>query len=284
MWTEAQLTADLRAIGLMEGASVLAHTSLRAIGAIKGGGETLVRAFRQVLGPSGTLLVPTFCYGHSDPAGWHEPPRTPDEREAMRAQIPLFDPATTPTEVRWIGMFPELVRKQPDAQRSHHPVVSFATIGANAEYLTQHAPFHYPLGTGSPLARLHQLDGYVLLIGVGHKVNSTLHLAEIWADVPYVHRSLTLKVGREEGESHWSVMRGSPECSSGFSKIEPMLRHSHLLREGTIGNAPSQLIRQRTLVSMAVAMLQGDGAALLCDDSACRWCPTARKLTAASHA
>jgi aminoglycoside 3-N-acetyltransferase len=276
MWTEAQLVEDLQELGLREGAAVLTHTSLRAIGKIEGGAETLLRAFRTVLGPSGTLLTPTFTYNHTDPEGWTNPPATVEELERLRSLIPLFDVQQTPADPHWIGVFPEVVRRQPDACRSNHPIVSFAAIGANAQFLTRNVPFHFPLGSDSPLARLHQIDGYVLLIGVDHKVNTSVHLAEIWAEAPYVNRSVMLKTGDDK----WTVMKGSPECSEGYGKLEPLLRQSRVLRRGYIGNAPSQLMRQRAVVSMAVAVLQGNGAGLLCDRPDCRWCAVARKLTA----
>jgi aminoglycoside 3-N-acetyltransferase len=277
MWTKAQLVEDLRNIGLYEGASVLVHSSLRAIGPIEGGAETLVRAFQEALGPGGTLIVPTFTFDHSDPAGWREPPASPEALERLRAEIAVFDPETTPTHVRWIGVFPEVVRRWTGAKRSNHPIVSFAALGANADFFTRNVPFHYPLGSESPLARLHQMDGYVLLLGVRHKVNTSLHLAEVWADVPYIHRTVTLKTGPDR----WTVMQGSPECSEGFSRIEPVLQQARLLRRGYVGNAPSQLMRQQHLISMAVAMLQGDGKALLCDVPDCPWCGVARRLCAA---
>jgi len=276
MWTEAQLIEDLQLLGLQEGMAVLAHTSLRAIGRIDGGAETLLQSLRRVLGPAGTLMTPTFTFDHSDPAGWTNPPTSPDELERMRALTPIFDVANTPSDRKWIGVFPEMVRSQFDVHRSNHPVVSFAAVGANARFLTENVPFHYPLGSDSPLARLHQIDGYVLLIGVDHRVNSSIHLAEVWAEAPYVHRSVALKTGLEE----WTVMKGSPECSEGYTKLESLLRHSRLLREGYVGNAASQLVRQRALVSLAVAVLQGDAAGLLCDNADCRWCGVARKLTA----
>src|SRR5579884_2718360 len=180
MWTEDQLVEDLKDLGLPEGASVLAHTSLRAIGPIDGGAETLVRAFRRVLGPDGTLLVPTFTFDSCDPADWRNPPASMEEVESLRALLPVFDVETTPADAHWMGVFPEIVRQQPDALRSDHPVVSFAAIGPNAAFLTENVPFHYPLGSESPLARLNQLDGWVLLMGVGHTVNRSLHLAEVW--------------------------------------------------------------------------------------------------------
>ncbi len=275
MWTEQQLTEDLKRIGLTEGANVLVHTSLRAVGKIEGGAETLVRAFRQALGSSGTLLVPTFCEDHRDPAEWETPP-IEEDLERMRDIVPPYVHEKPSTTLRSTGVFPEIVRQQPDALRSEHPAFSFAAIGANAAFLTQNAPLHYPLGSGSPLSRLHQLDGYVLLIGVSHAVNSSVYLGEIWANMPYVHRSRTLKTNSGE----WTSMKGSPECSEGFVKIEPLLRNCRVLRHDYIGNAPSQLMRQQAVVSMAIALLQGSASALLCSNPQCVECNLARRFTA----
>ena len=279
IWKEEQLAADLRDLGLPVGSSVLAHTSLRAIGAIENGAEGLVRVFREVLGPEGTLLVPTFTGDMRDPMERPAAPESVEALERARAAVPVFDAETTPSDVRNMSVFTEQVRRQSDALRSDHPTHSFAAVGANAAFLTQHAPFHYPLGSESPLARLHQRDGWVLLLGVGQEVNASLHLAEVWANVPYIHRSARVKTGVQE----WATMQGSPECSAGFRKIEPILRQARLLRRGYVGNAPSQLIKQRELVSMGVAILQGRGASLLCEDPACRWCTVARKYTAGTH-
>jgi aminoglycoside N3'-acetyltransferase len=78
-------------------------------------------------------------------------------------------------------------------------------------------------------------------------------------------------------------MMGSPECSEGFRKIDPLLRQSRISRQGYIGNAESQLMRQRALVSMAVAMLRGDPKSLLCDDPTCAFCAHARKLSGETY-
>jgi len=278
MWLEDQLVEDLRALGLYEGAAVVAHVSMRAIGPIDGGAETLLAAFRRVLGSQGTLLVPTYTPQFTDPAESEGAPDSLEEIEQLRAAIPVFDPRTTPAARIAVGVFPEWVRREPDAFRSSHPVVSFAAVGALAEHLTENAPFHYPLGTDSPLARLHDRNGWVILIGVGQEVNSSLHLAEVWADVPYIHRTARVKTG----EDHWVEMQGSPECSEGFYRIEPVLRQARILHRGKVGSAPTQFMRLQASVSMAVSMLQGAGDSLLCDDPNCPWCQVARKYTADS--
>lgn len=239
MWTQRQLTANLRDIGLPCGSVVLVHVAPVAVGPIAGGIETLLNAFRDVLGDGGTLLVPAFG-------------------------VPAED------------SFEAVVLRQPDVRRSEHPVFSFAAVGAEAEALTSHVPFHYPLGSEGPLARLHQRNGWILLIGVDQQQNTSLHLAEIWANMPYVHRSRTIPTDNGEG----TTMAGNPECSAGFAKIELLLRQSRILRRGGIGSAESRLMRQQQTVSMAVAMLQGSPSALLCDAEGCLACAAARRMTA----
>jgi len=278
MWSEQSLVDDLRTLGLYEGAHVVAHTSLRAIGPIEGGAETLISAFRRVLGNAGTLLVPTFTPQFTDPGESEGAPDSEEEIENLRSLIPVFDPLTTPAARMAVGVFPEAVRQQPDAYRSSHPVVSFAAIGALARELTVNAPFHYPLGSDGPLARLYDNNGWTLLVGVDHEANSSLHLAEIWSDAPYIHRTVRVKTGAD----HWVTMQGSPECSEGFYRIEPVLRQARILHRGTVGGAPAQLMRLRETVSMAIMMLKGAADSLLCDDPNCPWCHVARKHSAES--
>jgi hypothetical protein len=76
-------------------------------------------------------------------------------------------------------------------------------------------------------------------------------------------------------------MHGYPACSRGFNKIEPILRQARLLRRGVISDLDSCLMRQREVVSMAIAILKGSNEALLCDDPDCAACASARRFTCA---
>ena len=90
MWKKEQLSADLRELGIREGKSVLIHASLRAVGEIEGGAETLVAAFRETLGESGTLLVPSFTIQRRDPVSREEHSVSTEKIEALRREIPAF--------------------------------------------------------------------------------------------------------------------------------------------------------------------------------------------------
>jgi aminoglycoside 3-N-acetyltransferase len=248
MWTKERIREDLGELRVLPGDSLIVHASLRGIGKVEGGADSVVEALLETVGPEGTIMVPAF--------------------RARDGENDSPDPAP-------LGALAERIALHPDAKLSAHPILSFSAIGRNAEFLTSEAPLHYPLGTNSPLARLYQLNGGILLLGVGHEASSALHLAEVWADAPYARRPASF--AGEDGEL--VEMMGSPECSQGFGKIEPVLRQARILREGYVGNAPSQYMRMQYAVTMAIEMLRGNPESLLCEIPACPHCTLARKFT-----
>lgn len=130
------------------------------------GGVAVVEALLSVLAPGGTLVVPTHTSDLSDPAGWSNPPVPESWWPTIRATMPAFRPAVSPS--RAMGAIPEVVRSWPGAWRSDHPHVSFAALGPDAAAVTGGHRLADGLGEGSPLARLYELDAAVLLLGVGH--------------------------------------------------------------------------------------------------------------------
>src|SRR2546427_7000583 len=95
----------------------------------------------------------------------------------------VFEPGSTPSY--GMGITAELFWRQPGVLRSTHPGGSFAAQGPLAERICQPQPLSPPHGVDSPVGRVHDLDGQVLLLGVTHSENTTLHLAESIAGVPY---------------------------------------------------------------------------------------------------
>jgi len=177
--TVDSLTEDLRALGVRPGETLLVHSSLRALGWVAGGAQAVVDALRRAVGEAGTVVVPTFTGQYGDPAEWSNPPVPDDWVPWIRASMPAYRPAVTPS--RGVGVVPECLRTYPDAVRSRHPVVSFAALG-DAAVVADHG-YDDPLGEGSPLAAIYERDGRVLRLGTGHAANTSLHLAEHRAGV-----------------------------------------------------------------------------------------------------
>ncbi|HLM48163.1 MAG TPA: AAC(3) family N-acetyltransferase, partial [Myxococcaceae bacterium] len=157
---------------------------------------------------------------------------------------------------------------------------AFAAAGPQAERVTSGPlplPPHIP---ESPVGHVHELDGQVLLLGVNHDADTTLHLAELLAGVPYsVPKSCTvLQEGRlvrlEYGEND--------HCCERFTLADGWLRERGLQSEGRVGHAQARLVRARDIVRVALEHLAREPLLFLHPPSAgCADCDEARKSTAA---
>jgi aminoglycoside 3-N-acetyltransferase len=102
--TRRQLAAELGALGLAAGDTVMVHAGLRSVGPMLGGPNSLIDAILDATAPGGTLLVYTdwnddFHEDGSVPAG-------------IRSDVRPFDPPSS-RAIRDHGAFPELVRTRP---------------------------------------------------------------------------------------------------------------------------------------------------------------------------
>lgn len=256
--TRDRLAADLRALGLAAGEVVLVHSALSRVGWVVGGAEVVVLALLDVLGPGGTLMVPAHSSGNSEPSGWKNPPVPEAWWPVIREHMPPFDPARTPT--RMMGQVAEAVRTWPGARRSDHPQVSFAALGLHAEALTGgHTPLQDGLADASPLGALYALDGWVLLLGVGHGNNTSLHLAETRAALPGEPEREGAAV-LVDGVRQWATWEQYAYDDEDFPALGAAYAAAHpgAVLAGQVGDAPARLMRQRPLVDFGVAWLRAN--------------------------
>jgi aminoglycoside 3-N-acetyltransferase len=249
--TVTSLAADLAALGLPRGGTVLVHSSLRALGWVVGGAEAVVEALLAALGPEGTLLTPSFSTGRTEPSRWQHPPVPEKWWPVVREEMPPYDPRVSST--RHMGAIADCALRWPGARRSGHPHLSFAANGPLAETLLDPHPLAAGVGDGSPLSRLYDLDGHVLLLGVGHGNNTSLHLAEHRAEWPgrrtYTEGASMLVDGRREWvtfEALWTDDDDFPDVGAAYEAA------SGDVSAGRVGTGTARLMRQRPLVDFAV--------------------------------
>lgn len=256
-YTKKILIEDLQTLGVQPGMTLLVHSSLSKIGFVPGGPVTVIHAFMELLTERGTLIMPAHTGEYSDPAPWENPPVPEAWHQIIRDEMPAYDPQLTPT--RGMGAIPELFRTWPGVYRSNHPHNSFAAWGKHATLITADHELAFALGEQSPLARLYDLAGYVLLLGVGHANNTSFHLAEVRANVQ--------KVGQHgapiwlNGRRVWHQFDDLDYDDDPFPEIGAAFEKAHPVQTGRVGLAECRLFPQKTAVDFATHFMRNQAIA-----------------------
>ena len=253
--TADSLSTDLRELGVERGETLLVHASMRSLGWVAGSAQAAVEALQSAVTEDGTVVVPTFTGQYSDPSAWSNPSVPDGWVDGMVDRLPPFRPAVTPS--RSMGAVPECLRTYPGATRSRHPEYSFAARGAGAEAIVADHEYDFGLGDGSPLAEVYDREGSVLLLGVGHDVDSSLHLAEHRTSGPAErvrHSAPVLRDGERTVVEYEDIAIRTDDFEAVGSAFEREVGAS----EGPVGAATAILLDQPALVDFAVAWFEAN--------------------------
>jgi aminoglycoside 3-N-acetyltransferase len=253
--TIASLKQGLTAVGVKPGMVLLVHSSLSSLGWVCGGAVAVIEALEQFLTREGTLVMPTHSAELSEPSYWRDPPVPEAWWQVIRDDMPAFQTDLTPT---WgMGTIPETFRKQNSVLRSYHPQVSFAAWGKYAKQITENHGLEYSLGETSPLARIYDLQGHVLLLGVGHGNNTSLHLAEYRANFSgkkVIQQGAPILLN---GKRVWQTFEDVESDDDDFEMIgTAFAEETGLETTGKIGLADAKLLPQKDLVDFAVRWME----------------------------
>ncbi len=248
--TITTLKCDLEKIGVKPGFTLILHSSLSKIGWTVGGPVALIKALMQILTDEGTLVMPTFSGDNTDPSSWENPPVPKTWWDTIRNEMPAYHPDITPT--RGMGAVVETFRKWPDVFRSNHPISSFAAWGKYAEFITKNHELLADLGENSPLARIYELDGLILLIGVSHENNSSLHLAEYRNNFANKRKKLTGSAINVNNKREWVEWEELDLNIDDFELLGTDFESKINYTPGKIGLAEARLLSQREMVDFGV--------------------------------
>ena len=248
--TVDSLKSDFRALGVKPASTIIMHSALSQIGWTVGGPVSVIKAVMEILTPEGTLVMPSFTGDNSEPSKWENPPVPQGWWEVIRRFMPAFQPSITPT--RGLGIIAETFRKYPDVFRSNHPISSFAAWGKNAKKITDNHELDSDLGENSPLARIYDFDGQILLLGVSYLNNSSLHLAEYRCDYEGKSFSPTGSAILVNNKRKWVVWNELNHNSDDFEKLGNDFEAIIQYQPKKVGLTESRLLSQRKMVDFAV--------------------------------
>ena len=232
----------------------MVHTSLGRIGYVCGGAQAVIEALMEIVGEDGTIMMPTQSWKNLDPETGVHGDADEADWDRIRENWPAYNKAITPTNT--MGAVAEMFRSWPGTLRSDHPARSVAAWGKNAEYLTKNHDLSDIFGDASPIGKLYELDGKVLLIGVGYNKNTSIHLADVRAEYPGKHTCVEHSAVMENGKRVWKAYETLFVDGEDFIEIGAAFEAAHAVHKANIGETELRIMRQRELVDFAVAWIE----------------------------
>lgn len=261
--TKPKLVQALRAAGVQEGDLLMVHSGLSPLGVVQGGAETVINALLEVLGPEGTLLMPTFtrsflCFGKGP---------------ARNRNLVPFHPKRGPVLT---GAIPDAFRKFSGVIRSPHPTHSIAGVGPLAEAcLTGHGALDAPTGPTSPWTKLHELNGKIVFLGADISSCTFLHHLEHMADVDYLEPATCVVDDDTTGRRIVTIPKNFPgprdfyRAPGEHSKIFRKLTSMGLkIKSAEAGFSKIKILEASRLYHLGMEALREDSKILLCTETA----------------
>ena len=251
----------LRQLDLWRGRPVICHVSLSAFGDVRGGAGAVLGA---LLGTFDSLVMPAFTY-----KTMVIPESGPEENACVYGSgkdanlMAEFYRPDMPAD-RMMGVVAEAFRQRPGVLRGNHPILSF--VGYQADAAVRAQSLADPL---APVGVLAGQGGWVLLLGVDHTVNTSLHYAE--------------KLAGRKQFVRWALTTGGvvecpgfSGCSDGFNQAAPWLEG--ITRRVKIGSAQVQALPLNEMIGIVKEKLSADAGAMLCDRLDCERCNAVRAV------
>jgi len=239
--TGADIARQVQALGVRRGEILLVHSSLSSLGYVPGGARTVIDALLSVVGPAGTLVMPTHSWDRSGHGDF------------------TFDVRLTPS---CVGRISEAFRTLPQVIRSLHPTHSVAAWGPCAKEITEgHENAGTPCGIGTPYAKLIEANCQVLFLGTTLDSNTLFHTLEALAPVPYLLRDEDESFVITDAGGHTRVMRirrhfRGPDRR--FLEMKELLLNHGVLRKGNISRSESLLLESASMATLILDRLKND--------------------------
>lgn len=249
--TKEQLVTTLKDLGVTSSMILEVHCDLSKLPYIVGGAQTVVDALLEIVGETGTILMPIEPANTNDPSAWKNPNVSCDLYDEIRENMPMFHPLYCDSKA---GAVLENFRSRSDVIFSSHPKCGYAAWGRYAKLLCNRQSLHFPLAEESPSARLYELKGYVLNIGCQLEDCTCLHLAEYRSDCrPIKVDTACINMnGRRVMKRYLDLDIDNKE----FNRIRPNMIRKDLIRSTNLGECEIELFSAHEAINELTAYLE----------------------------
>lgn len=241
MHSKQSLLEQIKVLGIKPQDTLLIHSSMKAIGEVDGGADTVLDAFSEYLAP-GLLVLPTHT--------WRQ----------INAEYNVFDVVNEPS---CVGILTNLFRQRPGVIRSWHPTHSVAALGADAlEFISGEENMDSPCPRNGCWGKLYDRRAKILFLGANINRNTIIHGVEEWANIPNRVSSWyqDLKIRTPDGRMIHRPMRRHespiPDVSKNYGKLEAPLFAKNIATRGIIGDAESILVEVVPMVDLTMEFLR----------------------------
>jgi aminoglycoside 3-N-acetyltransferase len=249
-----EIKSKLQSFGFGCGDRIMVHSSLSSFGKVEGGAEAVIKALMELVGPEGTVLMPSFN---------HNAPFSPSGPN-------VYDPKETPCIN---GRIPDTFWRMKGVYRSLDPTHPFAAYGHDAERYTKNHHLTLTMGEESPLGLIALDGGYQINIGTKHNTTTAKHLAEMINRSPCLgYRTEAYPVRLPDGNvvmhRTWGWREGGCPLTDSGEYIEIVMEKRKLQKKGYIGKSLVTYFRLLDLLKVILDMLDNGYA----DYPACSGC------------
>ncbi|GLU48283.1 AAC(3) family N-acetyltransferase [Nocardiopsis ansamitocini] len=237
----------------------MVHTAFRKVGPVLGGPDALIDGLLDVVGATGSVV--SYQDWELGADVWDDKGRVLD---SLRPHVPPFHPQTA-RPARDHGIVALMIGTRRGVRRSANPGASIAVLGARADELTRAHSLEDGYGPGSPLSRLVDAGGRVLMVGAPLDTMTLLHHAEALADLPGKRRvRIEYPLLADGGGTDW---RWAEEFDTSRPVVDGLddLYFATVVRDylatgsgaqGRVGSADSVLVDAADIIAHAVEWLE----------------------------
>lgn len=251
------IVAALQRLGLTAGDLVMVHSSMKSLGTVEDGAQTVIDAFDEVLTREGTLVVPTFCQVdlHHAYESWY-----------------MDKPSDT-------GYLTEYFRKQMYVYRSNHPTHSVAARGKLARELTKEHAAYGPhcsafgetsFADSSPWRKLPKMGGKIVLLGVRTGVNTMKHVLESNICEYFISLIKDPVKAEEQKKKLWFFLNPGPWAWFSTDKLTDIMREKGLITETDCGGCHIICMEAQSFLDVGFEVLTADPESWF-DEEYCSW-------------